>query len=130
MAVRAPRGHIDVVTPPPLATLNTARSLLDRRAGGRVLIVPDGDADGLTSAALAWHHILARGGTPQILCPARGQYAHPPAVRQAIAKVAADLVLVLDQGSREGAIAHRVPPPRRARFAAKRLGSAPAPPRG
>lgn len=109
MAVRVPHGHIGVVTPPPLVIVNTARSLLDRHAGGRVLIVPDGDADGLTSAALAWRHVLACGGTPQVLHPARGEHAHSPVVRQAIAHAGADLVLVLDQGSRAGTIAPGTP---------------------
>lgn len=71
--------------------------------------MPDADADGLSSGAIAWKTVERLGGTPSVLHPARGEHVHTSQLQSLIRARAPDLLVVLDMGSREGAIAPQVP---------------------
>ncbi len=91
------------------AAAEQACALLRAHGGGRVVIVPDSDADGLSSAVLAWRVVERLGGTSSVLIPERGENVHGETVRQRLSAMNPDLIVVLDQGSRGGAICPQVP---------------------
>ncbi len=74
-----------------------------------MLIVPDGDADGLSSGVIAWRAVERLGAVPCVLHPERGEHVHTPRIQRRISALRPDLVLVLDMGSRAGAIAEGIP---------------------
>jgi single-stranded-DNA-specific exonuclease len=76
-----------------------------RAVGPRVLAVGDRDVDGLTGAELLARTLGARGHTVERWAPPRGTHSHSPETRAHIEARNPDAVIVVDQGSRAGAIA-------------------------
>lgn len=82
------------------AAIERGRAFLRAERSAPPLIVPDGDADGLSSGAIVWHLLARLGATPQVVHPGKGEHVHTEAVREAIRARAPGAVIVLDQGSR------------------------------
>lgn len=76
-----------------------------REAGPRLVVVCDRDVDGITGAELIARALGPRGHTVERWAPPRGAHAHSPATRAHLDRRAPDAVVVVDQGSRAGAIA-------------------------
>lgn len=97
--------------PAPIETMTAARALLSgvARRGGRVLVAPDRDADGLGAGALAIRALERLGATPVAALPAKGEHVHTPAMRARLAALHGDALLVLDMGSRRGPIVEGLP---------------------
>lgn len=93
------------------AMIDRARSLLRSvtAARGTVIVAPDRDVDGLASAALLMHAIERLGGTPVAVLPDKGEHAHTPAMRARLSAVPAQLLVVLDMGSRRGTVVDDLP---------------------
>lgn len=73
-------------------------------AGKRTLIVPDKDADGLTSGAILQKTLVLLGLDPDLISAhllQKGSNIHDEAERNAMAAHKAEYVFILDQGSRK-----------------------------
>jgi single-stranded-DNA-specific exonuclease len=111
MSTRSP----SVDAPVPDDALTTARELLSqvaahaRRTGGRVIVAPHGDADGLGAGALVIRALERLGATPIVELPGKGEHVHTPAMRQRLSAHDADALVVLDMGSRAGPIVEGLP---------------------
>lgn len=86
--------------PAPARSIDAARAFLRAERPGAPLIVPDGDADGLSSALLVQRTLERLGRRPGILHPGKGEHVHTPAVREAVRALSPAAVVVLDMGSR------------------------------
>ncbi|KAK9828749.1 hypothetical protein WJX72_001914 [[Myrmecia] bisecta] len=77
---------------------------------GRVVLAPDRDADGLCSGAIALR-TLQKLGHPdvQVCFLGKGQNVHQPEAIAALAALEPKALIVLDQGSRTGALLPAVP---------------------
>ena len=97
--------------PAPRESLDAARrrfaELTARR--GRVIVAPHGDADGLAAGVLAMRAVERMGGAPIACLPGKGEHVHTPAMRERLASIAADGLIVLDMGSRSGPIVRDLP---------------------
>lgn len=93
------------------AMIDRAKQLLRMvtREGGRVLVAPDRDIDGLASAALVMHAVERLGGTPLVELPHKGEHVHVASMRERLSAIPADLLVVLDMGSRRGPIVEGLP---------------------
>lgn len=81
----------------PSLTLNSAE------AGKKTLIVPDKDADGLTSGAILYRTLVLLGLSPDLISVhllQKGNNPHDDEERQAMAAEEPSYIVVLDQGSR------------------------------
>ncbi|KAK6206358.1 hypothetical protein LQW54_007812 [Pestalotiopsis sp. IQ-011] len=95
-----------IVWPAPNDQIETARSrvLECALAGKRTLIVPDKDADGLTSGTILQKTLVLLGLDPDLISAhllQKGSNIHDEAERTAMASHKAEYVFVLDQGSRK-----------------------------
>jgi hypothetical protein len=73
-------------------------------AGKKTLIVPDKDADGLTSGAILRKTLILLGLKPDLICAhllQKGSNIHDEAERRAMAEHKPAYIFVLDQGSRK-----------------------------
>lgn len=97
--------------PAPAHVLAAARELLARVAarGGRVIVAPHGDADGLGAGALAIRALERMGATPTACLPGKGEHVHTPAMRDRLSASRGDALVVLDMGSRAGPIVEGLP---------------------
>lgn len=70
------------------------------------VILPDKDADGLSSGAILHHTLTSLGLSPDLISvyfPPKGSNVHDDATRTALSELSPAYVFVLDQGSRKGA---------------------------
>lgn len=97
--------------PAPRVTLDAARRLLVELSArrGRVIVAPHGDADGLAAGALVIRAVERMGGAPIPCLPGKGEHAHAPAMRDRLAALGGDGLVVLDMGSRRGPIVRSLP---------------------
>lgn len=91
--------------PAPASQIAAVRSLIQRAAtsNARVLLVPDKDADGLSSGAILRHTLLALGlpeGNIDVHFVAKGCSVHDEAERRRMEAYGPRFVFVLDQGTR------------------------------
>ncbi|KAI0158704.1 DHH family protein [Pestalotiopsis sp. NC0098] len=96
----------EIIWPAPNDQIETARSriLECATAGKRTLIVPDKDADGLTSGAILQKTLVLLGLDPDLISAhllQKGSNIHDEAERNAMAAHKAEYVFILDQGSRK-----------------------------
>jgi hypothetical protein len=70
-----------------------------------IVILPDKDADGLSSGAILHHTLTSLGLSPDLISvyfPLKGSNVHDDTTREALTSLAPSYVFVLDQGSRRG----------------------------
>ncbi|KAF4465436.1 dhh family [Fusarium albosuccineum] len=96
----------EIVWPAPKDKMEAARSFIRDcvSAGQRTLIVPDKDADGLTSGAILKQTLTLLGLDPDLISVhllGKGNNVHDEASRAAMASHKPDFIIVLDQGSRQ-----------------------------
>ena len=88
-------------TVPSLSRLTTASA----KAQKPVVILPDKDADGLSSGAILHHTLTSLGLSSDLISiyfPPKGSNVHDGATKEALTNLAPSYVFVLDQGSRRG----------------------------
>lgn len=95
--------------PAPAALVAQAQDFLRTRRAGAQVIVPDGDADGLTSALIAERTLERLGEEVVVFHPGKGMHVHTPAVRDAVRALDPPAVLVFDMGSRGRPLAFGAP---------------------
>lgn len=81
-------------------------TLESAKAQTPVVILPDKDADGLSSGAILHHTLTSLGLSPGLISvyfPPKGSNVHTNATREALDEMSPAYVFVLDQGSRKGA---------------------------
>ena len=96
------------------AAMDAAEAMLrGLPAGARVVVASDSDADGLCAGAITVAALERTGRAPAWVIARRGEHAHAPSMGERIAAAAPggapDALVVLDMGSRSGAIAPGVP---------------------
>ncbi|KAH6659068.1 DHH family protein [Truncatella angustata] len=96
------------VWPAPKDQIEKARSVIQECAatGGKTLIVPDKDADGLASGAILQKTLILLGLSPDLISAhllQKGRNIHDECERKAMAAHKPDYIFVLDQGSRKSA---------------------------
>src|SRR5690242_14723386 len=97
--------------PAPREALQAARRLLSALTarGGRVIVAAHGDVDGLGAAVLVIRALERMGGIPIVCLPEKGSHVHTPAMRERLASIKAEGLIVLDMGSRSGPIVRGLP---------------------
>jgi single-stranded DNA-specific DHH superfamily exonuclease len=75
----------------------------------RIIVAPDRDADGLAACVITIRAIERLGGTPIIELPNKGEHVHTPSMQARLSRLRADGLVVLDMGSRAGAIVEGLP---------------------
>ncbi|CAD6885311.1 unnamed protein product [Tilletia caries] len=93
--------------PAPASALKNAERFILRcaRAGEKVLLVPDKDADGLSAGVILYRTLRALGLDESLLdvhLMSKGNHPASTSEREAMQAYGAKWVIVLDQGSREG----------------------------
>ncbi|PSN60224.1 DHH phosphoesterase [Corynespora cassiicola Philippines] len=96
----------EVVWPAPAAQIERAREIIREcaKAQKTVLIMPDKDADGLSSGAILHHTLTALGLDSSLISvhfPAKGSNVHESSTRDVIDETSPSYIFVLDQGSRK-----------------------------
>ena len=76
---------------------------------GRVVVAAHNDVDGLSSAVIASRALASRGITAETLPSRRGEHVHEDGMRARIRALRPDALIVVDMGSRPGAILPGVP---------------------
>jgi len=90
--------------------LEEGRRFLLEKTRARTLIVPDGDADGLASGALALRALERLGRTElEVVLPGKGQHPQAPALRDRLRRADPWALVVVDAGSRGDPILPGVP---------------------
>ncbi|OCL14217.1 DHH family protein [Glonium stellatum] len=111
-----PKSHIapslreesgEVIWPAPQFQMQAARSFIREcaQSSKRTLIVPDKDADGLTSGVILHRTLVLLGLSPDLISAhllQKGNTIHSELEREAMAAHSPSYVFVLDQGSRKG----------------------------
>ncbi|CZT42641.1 uncharacterized protein RSE6_02576 [Rhynchosporium secalis] len=95
------------IWPAPEFQMTAARAFLRECAAAQkpTLIVPDKDADGLSSGVIIHRTLVTLGLDPKLLdvhLVQKGTNIHEPLERKAISEKKASFIIVLDQGSRGG----------------------------
>jgi len=95
----------DIIWPAPKDQMSRARDIIKGCAasGKKTLIVPDKDADGLTSGAILYRTLMLLGLPEDQIAVhllTKGDAVHSPAQRERMSKHDPAFVFVLDQGSR------------------------------
>ncbi|TPX10067.1 uncharacterized protein E0L32_001264 [Thyridium curvatum] len=104
-SARDDRGEI--IWPAPVEKIEAARSFIlecSVSAGERTLIVPDKDADGLTSGMILERTLTLLGLDPDLITAyllEKGTTVHDEASRAAMTALKPAFIFVLDQGSRQ-----------------------------
>ncbi|KAF2491353.1 DHH family protein, partial [Lophium mytilinum] len=96
----------EAIWPAPQTQIDRAKSFIQEcvKAQKRTLIVPDKDADGLTSGVILHHTLTHLGLSPELISVhlvAKGNNVHDEAERTAMASYEPVFIFVLDQGSRK-----------------------------
>lgn len=89
-----------------MINLTAGIEFLQQYRESAVVIAPHADVDGLAGAALIWRHLR---GTRRLLCPEKGVSLFSEEFRAALRQAAPDAIIIIDQGSREGALAPGIP---------------------
>ncbi|KXH40802.1 DHH family protein [Colletotrichum simmondsii] len=97
--------HGEIVWPAPESKMEAARSFIREcvSAGKPTLIVPDKDADGLTSGVILERTLVLLGLDPSLITaylPPKGHNIHDEACRAEMTSLKPTYIFVLDQGSR------------------------------
>ncbi|KAG9763839.1 DHH family protein, partial [Aureobasidium melanogenum] len=100
------RDDTGIVWPAPEAQMKKARDIiLDcARSQKTTLIVPDKDADGLSSGVILHRTLILLGLKPELIhvhLLSKGQTVHHEHERKAMAAKSPEYIFVLDQGSRK-----------------------------
>ncbi|OSS48104.1 hypothetical protein B5807_06639 [Epicoccum nigrum] len=100
-------GTGEVVWPARKVQIDRARSIITECAKAQkpIVILPDKDADGLSSGAILHHTLTSLGLSPDLISvyfPPKGSNVHDDTTREALTSLAPSYVFVLDQGSRRG----------------------------
>ncbi|KAK6582734.1 hypothetical protein PZA11_005142 [Diplocarpon coronariae] len=95
------------IWPAPNAQIVAARAFLQKCAGAqkRTLIVPDKDADGLSSGVIVHRTLVKLGLDAKLLdvhLVQKGSNVHEASERKSMLEKQAEFIIVLDQGSRGG----------------------------
>ncbi|OJD36571.1 dhh family protein [Diplodia corticola] len=96
----------EIVWPAPKDQIEEAKDFIRECAGAgkRTLIVPDKDADGLSSGAILQRTLILLGLKPDLISVhllQKGNNIHTESERQAMADLAPEYIFILDQGSRK-----------------------------
>ncbi|EKG21059.1 Phosphoesterase RecJ-like protein [Macrophomina phaseolina MS6] len=96
----------EIIWPAPKDQMERARNFIQRcaSAGKKTLIVPDKDADGLSSGVILQKTLVLLGLRPELISAhllQKGNSIHTDSERQAMAAHEPEYVFVLDQGSRK-----------------------------
>ncbi|KAI1097679.1 DHH phosphoesterase [Jackrogersella minutella] len=96
----------EIVWPAPKAQIECARNFILEcvSAKKKTLIIPDKDADGLTSGAILQKTLILLGLEPHLISaylPQKGNNIHMESERVAMAAYEPEYIFVLDQGSRK-----------------------------
>lgn len=83
-----------------------ARQFWRDHCARRVVLVPYPDADGLAGAAILWRALC---GDKEVICPAKGETIEEEGFSDRLAVAHPEALIVLDQGSRSGALLPGVP---------------------
>ncbi|KAF2280539.1 DHH phosphoesterase [Westerdykella ornata] len=95
----------EIVWPARRAQIERAREIIEECAKSQspTLILPDKDADGLSSGVILHHTLTALGLSPSLISvylPPKGATVHDDVTRDAISAKSPSYIFVLDQGSR------------------------------
>lgn len=95
-----------IVWPAPSTQIERARDIIKSCASAqnRTLILPDKDADGLSSGAILHHTLTSLGLSSDLISvyfPPKGSNVHDESTRSFITEQAPTFIFVLDQGSRK-----------------------------
>ncbi|KAF2710751.1 DHH phosphoesterase, partial [Pleomassaria siparia CBS 279.74] len=104
----------EIVWPAPQEQIERAREIIRECAKSQktVLILPDKDADGLSSGAILHHTLTSLGLSPSLISvyfPPKGSNIHEEATRKEMASRSPSYIFVLDQGSRKSPPLHESP---------------------
>jgi single-stranded-DNA-specific exonuclease len=88
--------------------IDAARKFIDE-CSGRVVIASHNDADGLSAAAIAMRAMAARGIEAVPMPSRRGEHVHKDSMRERIAALSPNALIVCDMGTRPGAIIEGLP---------------------
>ncbi|THZ88914.1 DHH family protein [Aureobasidium pullulans] len=96
----------DAIWPAPEAQMKQARDIILEcaRSQKRTIIVPDKDADGLSSGVILHRTLVLLGLNPELIhvhLLSKGQTVHHEHEREAMAALSPEYIFVLDQGSRK-----------------------------
>ncbi|KAK9778587.1 putative DDH domain-containing protein [Seiridium cardinale] len=96
----------EIIWPAPTDQIEKARNIIKEcaAAGRKTLIVPDKDADGLTSGAILQRTLVLLGLDPDLISAhlvQKGSNIHDESERSAMAAHEPEYIFVLDQGSRK-----------------------------
>ncbi|KAF2121236.1 hypothetical protein BDV96DRAFT_484033 [Lophiotrema nucula] len=96
----------EIVWPAPTDQIDLARGRIKEcaAAGKPTLILPDKDADGLSSGAILHHTLTSLGLSPDLISlyfPPKGASIHDETTRKVIDSMSPSYIFVLDQGSRK-----------------------------
>ena len=72
-------------------------------------MAPDRDVDGLAAGVLTMRAVERLGGIAIPVLPRKGEHVHVPTMQARLAETAAELLVVLDMGSRAGPIVRGLP---------------------
>jgi hypothetical protein len=88
-----------------IQTCNTCKlTFSSARAQKKTLILPDKDADGLSSGAILHHTLTTLGLSPSLISvyfPPKGSNIHDQTTADTISAIAPSYIFILDQGSRK-----------------------------
>ena len=84
-----------------MSDFDAAKAFWQRNREQRAVLAPYPDADGLAAAALLWR---ALGGEKEIICPPKGETIEADEMKTALQAAHPAALIVLDQGSRAGAL--------------------------
>ncbi|KAF2660806.1 DHH phosphoesterase [Lophiostoma macrostomum CBS 122681] len=96
----------EIVWPAPKTQIERARDIIREcaKAAKSTLILPDKDADGLSSGAILHHTLTNLGLDPSLISvyfPPKGSNVHDETAQSAISALNPTYIFVLDQGSRK-----------------------------
>ncbi|KAF2128976.1 DHH phosphoesterase [Dothidotthia symphoricarpi CBS 119687] len=96
----------EIVWPAPKEQIQRARETIEEcaKAQKSTVILPDKDADGLSSGAILHHTLTSLGLSPDLISvyfPPKGSNVHDQSTQDAISAKSPAYVFVLDQGSRK-----------------------------
>ncbi|KAF2083868.1 DHH family protein [Saccharata proteae CBS 121410] len=96
----------EVIWPAPREQIEEARSMILEcaKANSRTIIVPDKDADGLTSGSILYRTLVSLGLSPALITAhmlQKGTTVHDAVEREKMSAAEPSYIFVLDQGSRK-----------------------------
>ncbi|CAN9369917.1 unnamed protein product [Alternaria alternata] len=96
----------EIVWPARKEQIERARKIIRNCASDQkpTVILPDKDADGLSSGAILHHTLTALGLPPDLISvyfPPKGSNVHDESTKEALTKLSPSYIFILDQGSRK-----------------------------